>query len=337
MSVEIRRDYMIDRYVVFAPTRSRRPSDFKVASATEHESARCPFCAGKEDETPPANYLLIKEGGSYIEAKDEVGKPRLTGWSVRVIPNLYPAFSTEVGALTAPPKGIPPPEQAYGYHEVIVESPVHDQHFWLAPEEQRQLVLRAIMNRIEFFSRDKRISAIVPFRNHGRDAGASLSHAHTQIVASAHLPPVLDGEDRSFSRGFSLLSLAESESESPRSVYSNSKFFAFAMWAGTTPYSFMIVPKEQAPSPLNADISALSDVLSKTLRALAVTLNDPPFNLVWHIAPLPWSAHQLFHWHLEVYPKLSVWAGYEIGSGTYINVVTPEEAAKYLRQAAQKL
>jgi len=331
MSVEIRRDYMIDRYVVFAPSRSRRPSDFKVVAATEHGSDRCPFCAGKEEETPPATYLVLKKDGEYAIGKDEAGKERLKGWLVRVIPNLYPAFSTATGPLTQPPKGLPAPKQAYGYHEVLVESPVHDQHFWVAPEEQRRLVLRAVIDRVRAFSEDKKIRSIMPFRNHGRDAGASLSHAHTQIVASEHVPPVLAEEAGAFASGFSLSSLAESEMGSPRAIYSNASFYAFASWAGTTPYSYMIVPKKQDPSPLSADLEGLSDVLSKTLNSLSRVLNDPPFNLVWHIAPLPWSDHGDFHWHIEVYPKLSIWAGYEIGSGTYINVVTPEEAARYLR------
>ncbi len=334
MSVELRKDYLINRYVVFAPSRSRRPSDFKVIAATEHESQKCPFCAGKEQETPPATYLLVREGNKIKETFDEPNE-RKSGWLVRVVPNLFPAFSVQEGKLTPAPAGVEPTRPAYGYHEVIIESPVHDQHFWVAPEDQRLLVIRAIINRIESFSKDERIRSILPFRNHGRDAGASLSHAHTQIVASDHVPPIIAAEQQAFDAGLSLCAVAKEESKSERAIYENSSFFAFASWAGITPYSFLIVPKVPAPTPIDANLPDLSDVLSKTLRALSSVLNDPPFNLAWHMAPLPWSDHKSFQWHIEVYPKLSIWAGYEIGSGTYINVVTPEQAATYLRAAVK--
>ncbi|MGC8670325.1 MAG: galactose-1-phosphate uridylyltransferase [Thermoprotei archaeon] len=332
MSVELRRDYLINRYVVFAPSRSRRPSDFKVVAATEHGSEKCPFCAGKEEQTPPATYLLTREGGQLRVSSDGPNE-RKRGWLVRVVPNLYPAFSVQEGSLTPAPPGVEPTRLAYGYHEVLIESPVHDQHFWIAPEEQRQLVIRAILDRVEAFSKDNRIKSILPFRNHGREAGASLSHAHTQIVASEHVPAVIAAEDEAFCDGKSLVTIAEEESKSQRAIYENASFYAFASWAGITPYSFVIVPKKPGPTPLGTDIPSLSDVLSKTLRALASVLNDPPFNLAWHMAPLPWDAHRSFQWHIEVYPKLSIWAGYEIGGGTYINVVTPEQAATYLRAA----
>jgi len=336
MSPEIRRDYLLERYAIFAPSRGRRPSDFKVVSASEQDNSRCPFCPGKEDQTPMATYALLEEDGEIKVTRDEEGKARVTGWLVRAFPNLYPAFSSELSQLTVPPEGVPVPESAYGYHEVLVESPIHNQHFWLAPERQTQLVLRAVLDRVESFSKDDKVRAIMPFRNHGREAGASLSHAHTQIVASSFVPPILAQEDQAFSSGRSLSSVASEEELSDRHIYSNDQYVAFASWAGVTPYSFMIVPRQQSPTPVGIDLKPLSDVLRKTLGALHDILNDPPFNLVWHISPLPWSEHPKFHWHIEVYPKLSIWAGYELGSGTYINVVTPESAAQYLKAAVEK-
>jgi UDPglucose--hexose-1-phosphate uridylyltransferase len=178
------------------------------------------------------------------------------------------------------------------------------------------------------------------FRNHGIEAGASLSHAHSQIIATPFIPKTLEDELKA-SRKFMkenkeciFCNIIEKESNGPRLILKNSKFVALAPYASVNPLEFWVIPKKHDFTLLNlsqSEIKTFAETLKACLNGLKQIANDPPYNYGFHIA-LDKDAHECYHWHLEVYPKLSTWAGFEKSTGMYINTVTPEAAAESLRK-----
>ena len=179
------------------------------------------------------------------------------------------------------------------------------------------------------------------FRNYGQDAGASLFHAHSQIIATPMVPATIQ-EELKASKAFYdkhgkcvFCDIIEREAKGPRLVFENKGFMVLAPYASINPMEFWIIPKKHASNILNLtpnEISAFAKVLKASLRALKELVNDPPYNYGFHLA-LHKEAQDSYHWHLEVYPKLSIWAGFEKSTGIYINTVTPETAASELKKA----
>ncbi len=339
---ELRKDYLLNRWVVIATERSRRPSDFASQKTESEKSTQCPLCVGNEQMTPPATMLYLKEDGKIRKAKDPPVGDRPKNWLIRVIPNLYPAF--------APPKQPQDIEtiletesfgNAIGFHEVIIESPNHQEDPADADLSQLSLVIQAYVDRLREFSSRPFIKYVSIFRNFGKEAGASLSHAHSQIIATPMIPTLVQQEieaSKAFyqKRGKCFFcELVEQESQGSRVIYNNSDFLVFAPYASICPMEFWIIPKKHDPTILNlsnSEIDSLAKVLKSSLRALKELVNDPPYNYGFHLA-VKSDEKDYYHWHLEVYPKLSIWAGFEISTGTYINTVTPEIAAVSYRKS----
>lgn len=338
---EIRKDYLLNRWVVIATERSRRPTDFAKKEKPQAKAAVCPLCPGNEHMTPPAVLVYLKSDGEIRKARDEDGF-RHKDWLVRCIPNLYPAF--------APPKeGFDKREimkkrdlaLAVGHHEVLVESPVHDEHPSNAEIPQLVHVVNAYMDRLFELSSKPYVEYVSIFRNHGLEAGASLSHAHSQIIATPFVPKIVEEElkaSRKFWQKHSeciFCNIMKHERESTRLITENSDFLVFAPWASVNPMEFWIFPKRHAASPLElseGEKESFAKTLKTCFSALKTLLNDPPYNFGFHIA-LGKAPSRHYHWHLEVYPKLAIWAGFEKSTGIYINTVTPETAAESLRRA----
>ena len=338
---ELRKDFLLNRWVVIATERSRRPTDFAKHRAESAKIAVCPMCVGNEQMTPPALLLYLKENGAIAKAKDPLAGERPKNWLIRGIPNLYPAFS--------PPKQ-PQDEteifknenlsDAIGSHEVIVESPNHNEHPADAELPQLELVINACIERLRDLSSKPYVKYVSIFRNYGQEAGASLSHTHSQVIATPIVPTTIQ-EELDASKVFYdkegkcvFCDLIEQEAKGPRIVYENSDFIAFTPYASVTPMAFWIVPKRHANNILNlndTEVASLAKTLKANLKALKDLVNDPPYNYGFHLA-INKQAQDFYHWHLEVYPKLSIWAGFEISTGTYINTVTPEAAAESLRK-----
>ena len=284
----------------------------------------------------------MKENGEIKKAKDPLVGERPKNWLVRCIPNLYPAFS--------PPKQPQDETQilknecfgnAIGHHEVIVESPNHDEHPADATLPQLELVIHAYIDRLRELSAKPYVKYVSIFRNYGQQAGASLSHAHSQIIATpdgSSNNPGRAGCKQSILRKQGkcvFCDIIEQESKGPRLVYEDSDFVVFAPYASINPMEFWIMPKKHAANILDlddAEVSAFAKTLKASLKGLKDLVNDPPYNYGFHLA-INKEAQDYYHWHLEVYPKLSIWAGFEISTGTYINTVTPETAAESLRKA----
>jgi len=336
---EMRKDYILDRWVVIASQRKRRPTDFVKVKEVKKPSV-CPFCPGNEDMTPPAILVYLKKNEKIVKDKDQDGF-RHKGWLLRCVPNLYPAFTPPIREEI----NIDKTEsfefmKAIGHHEVIIESPNHDEHPSVARISQLIHVLNAYQDRFSSLSSSKYVKYISIFRNHGADAGASLSHAHTQIIATPSVPRIIK-EELNQSINFwnknekcVFCDIIEKERESPRLIWENNSFIVFAPWASVHPFEFWIFPKRHQSTILDLTSHEIHD-LAITLRVcfggLSKLLGDPSYNFGFHMI-----SDQRFHWHLEVYPRLAIWAGFEKSTGMFINVVSPEDASSSLRKAIQK-
>jgi len=338
---ELRKDYLLDRWVVIATERGRRPTDFAKQKAKTAQTSVCPLCPGNEHMTPPAVLVYLKQNGEIRKDKDENGL-RHKNWLIRCIPNLYPAFappkaqSNTVHVMKSDNFG-----SAIGHHEVLVESPRHDEHIADAELPQLLHVINAYVDRLRELSAKPYVCYVSIFRNHGLEAGASLSHAHSQIIATPFVPTIVDKEIAA-SRNFwnqhekcVFCDIIARESKSPRLVLDNTRFVVIAPYASVHPMEFWILPKKHDANLLSltqTEMKAFAETLKASLKALKDLVNDPPYNYGFHLST-DREAENCYHWHLEVYPRLSIWAGFEKSTGMYINTVTPETAAAELKKA----
>jgi UDPglucose--hexose-1-phosphate uridylyltransferase len=339
---ELRKDYLLNRWVVIATARARRPIDLAKPRPEAAKTANCPMCVGNENMTPPAVLLYLKGNGKIQKAKDPSTGERPKNWLVRTIPNLFPAFT--------PPQEPQDTAQifksenlgyAVGHHEVVIESPNHDQDPADAELPQLELVINAYVDRFRELSAKPYVKFVSIFRNFGLDAGASLSHAHSQIIATPMVPKLIE-EELDASKSYQLKNgrcafceIIEAEAKGPRLVFENKDFVVFTAYAGINPLEFWIAPKQHSPSILSLTPkkqAALAETLKISLKAVKDVVNDPPYNYGFHQSHNPLDSES-YHWHLEVYPKLATWAGFEKSTGVYINTVTPEAAAESLRKA----
>ena len=340
---ELRKDYLLNRWVVIATERGRRPTDFAKPRVEVTQNAVCPLCAGNEHLTPPAVLLYLKSNGEIVKDKD-TETLRHKNWLVRSVPNLFPAF--------APPKDTTTPGRimknrslgyAVGHHEVLVESPIHDAHPQNAEPSQLSLLINAYIDRLRDLSTKPYVKYVSIFRNYGKEAGASLSHAHSQIVTTPIMPLIVE-EEVSASKDYwnqhgecALCNVLKEESISPRLVQENYNFVVFTPYASVNPMEFWIMPKKHSSNLLTltqTEIESFAKILKSSLRGVKDLVNDPPYNFGIHLA-LEKSTEEYYHWHLEVYPQLSIWAGFEKNTGMHINTVRPETAAAELKKIMQ--
>jgi len=335
---EMRKDYLLDRWVVIATSRSRRPTDF-VKPKQQTKTGECPMCPGNEHMTPPANLVYIKSDNKIKKTKDE-GDSRQKNWLIRVVPNLFPAYAP-------PEKRVPLPKSksanlipAIGHHEVIIESPNHDEHPANASLNQLTLVINAYNDRLHELSAKPYVRYVSIFRNHGLEAGASLSHAHSQLIATPSIPKIVKDELAEAKRFHQkngkcvFCDIIHRERKGPRFILENQRFTAFAPYASANPMEFWIFPTKHQSSPLamqKGDIQAFAEILKECLCRLKILVNDPPYNYGIHLSTDK-NALDYYHWHLEVYPRLAIWAGFEKSTGVYINTITPEAAAENFRK-----
>jgi len=334
---ELRRDYLLDRWVIFAPQRAKRPSDYAIPRP-KAEPKVCVFCPGQENLTPPAELLYVHENGKILELKDR-GRSRRSDWLVRCIPNLYPAVTAKTSLSLERHNGsLQISRRATGSHLIIVESPKHDDHPHQANQRHIELWLRAAVSLMKRLEEAESSKSVVLFRNHGREAGASIAHAHSQIITTPIVPVRIAQEHRAMKKfqaeegGCALCRIRATEVKSKRKILDLKGFTVFSPWASIFPFEFWIVPKKHSPKIVDLsgeEMKDLSATMKLSFRALAKAVSDPPYNAVVHQSPSK-SRDDAFHWHIEVYPKLSIHAGFELGTGTYINTLKPETAATEL-------
>jgi UDPglucose--hexose-1-phosphate uridylyltransferase len=338
---EFRHDPVQKRWVIIAVERSRRPSDFKIENAPGGGGGFCPFCYGNEDKTPP-EIMALRDHGT------ERDKP---GWQIRVIPNKFPALAVE-GEIGRRGLGLFDVMNGIGAHEVIVETPDHELHMGDMELSRVADIVRIYRERIIDLHRDQRLRYVLIFKNHGEVAGASLAHPHTQIIATPITPRTIAAELDSAREHFLAKErclfcdiINQEIALKERVVEMNEDFIVIAPFASRFPFEMWVMPRQHMH-----DYTQLSDeqilpfakILRNTLFRLKESLGDPPFNFVLHTSPNPvhrpgkqnyWSTLPYdYHWHLEIIPRLTKVAGFEWGTGFYINPTPPEVAAEYMRK-----
>ena len=329
---ELRKDPITGRWVIISTERRKRPNAFRPDSAVLVEDAVCPFCEGNEEYTP-REVLSYRRNG---------GVPNGPGWDVRVVPNKFPALQVE-GDLDRQGEGLFDKMNGIGAHEVIIESPDHTQSLATLPVASVERVLWAYRERVLDLKQDKRFRYILIFKNHGAAAGASLEHPHSQLIALPIIPRNVRDEisgarqhHQQKERCVYCDIVRQELDQQTRVIAENADFVAVSPYAPRFPFEMWILPKrhgahyEEAP---RHEYEALARVLKETLQRMNRALETPPFNLIIHSAPFTESSAEFYHWHVEIIPKLTKVAGFEWGSGFYINPTAPEEAAEVLRGA----
>jgi len=323
---EFRQDPVNGRWVIIASERGRRPTDFETPPHNVR-TGFCPFCPGNESYTPKELYAVRKDGGR---------------WSLRVVPNKFPVLMIE-GDLGRAGDGIYDRMNGLGAHEVIVETPEHDTSLGRLELPAVEDVLRAYHARYTDLKRDGRLRYVLLFKNDGDAAGASVDHPHSQLIAMPIVPKVAKEELAGAKRHFDFKErcifcdiLRQELAEGTRVVLENEAFVALSPYAARFPFEVWIMPKTHQSSfeaLSGGGFRALARTLKNVLMRLAHALDDPPYNYMIHTAPLQEEPIPYYHWHMELIPKLTKVAGFEWGSGFYVNPTPPEEATRFLREA----
>lgn len=337
---ELRWDPLKLHWVIIATERGRRPRDFQVESEPA-EMTSCPFCYGNEDKTPGEIFAIRPSG-----------PPNSPNWKVRVIPNKYPALRIE-GHLQSRGYGLYDVMNGIGAHEVIIETPDHKRGLAdLTPAEITD-VLVAYRARYLDLRKDMRFRYMVLFKNHGVRAGATLFHSHSQLIAVPLTPPVAATELRICREYFStkerciFCDLIDFELQTgDRVVREFANFVVLTPYAACFPFELRLYPKKHSHDFAllsDAELSELAVAMKDMLARLKTVLKDPPYNFILHTAPPRqprlgkpeyWGSIEYdYHWHIELVPRLTQIAGFEWGTGFFINPTSPEDAASFLRGA----
>jgi UDPglucose--hexose-1-phosphate uridylyltransferase len=332
---EFRHDPVTGVSTIIEPDRADRPRDFRRTPDEVGDPSTCPFCAGHEDQTPPTRLELRLPGAAT--------------WAVRVFENRYPALTAADDQDWARDLEAPWPysgTSGFGVHEVIVETPRHDEVLADLVPEHAALLVDAYADRIRTWRADGRFASGLLFRNFGRAAGASLAHPHTQFIALPRVPDAIVRELGNFSqeageRGRCVLCESiRADDAGGRIVFDDGTTVVHSPWAAPVPYFMRIAPRECALTL--ADTSpeqraSFGQALVTAARAIRGAFGDVAFNIVIHDAPYSAQLAGLpYHWHAEVVPRTSGQAGFEWGSGVFLNVVDPDVAAAALRAGAAR-
>jgi len=321
---ELRQDPIAGTWVIVAPERAARPLDFRRPPPQPSARESCPFCPGRESMTPP----------EIAAVRDD------KGWRVRVVPNRYPALRVEEewrsggdGLLASMP--------GLGAHEVVIEGPEHVLSLTELPPERIVEVVSMYRSRLQDLKRDFRLAHGLVFKNVGERAGASLEHVHSQIIAMPVVPERVHSE---FERCAGYLRttkrcrpcdlIAHELKEGVRVVAETPRFAVIEPWAAKAPFETHIVPRQHASHFEAIDDAAVAEVaglLQTSLRRVERALDSPAYNLLIHSAPLNGVSPEGWHWRIEIIPRIAGLAGFEWGTGFFVNTVPPEKAAAYLR------
>jgi len=329
---ELRKDPITQEWVIVAVERGKRPSDFpREPRVFEIPTRKCPFCPGNEQSTPP-ELLAFRPPGS---------PPNTPGWWVRVVPNKYPALAIE-GEVRKSGRGIYDYMNGVGAHEVIIESPEHGISPAIMSVKQVEDVMWAYRARYLDLEGDHRLKYVLLFRNHKRVAGASLEHPHSQLIATPMVPQDVMAEmegatryEQYHERCVYCDMISQELDEGERVVLENEHFLAIEPYASKYPFETWILPRRHRSSFAaisNEEQTSFAAALKEMLLRIYLLLDDPPYNYTLHTAPTRTTSDEHLHWHLEIMPRLTITAGFEMGTGIYINVTAPELAASHLRE-----
>jgi UDPglucose--hexose-1-phosphate uridylyltransferase len=334
--VEIRKDYFTERLSIILPDRGLKPGQ-----VIPQKQEKCNYCAGNEDMTPPADLVIVKKGDTLLkqsDSEDDVVK----GWSVRIFPSKSPLVSPN-----APPAFGDPPhysEPAVGYHYVLVATPKHDQPFSKIDTEQWTNILASLQDKVRWLYAQKGVSYVLVYANSEDSGTPTAVHPSVQILTLPKVPPAVEEEADTVQASLNDLGVCPmcqvvgTETGGPRQILATDFFIAFSPWVSKQPYEFWIYPKRHMTSMLKLsqkEMMDLSLMLRSTLGGAAKALESHAFVMVFHSSSEKKTTKQI-HWHIEVYPKRSFWAGLELGGGVYSSETSPEAAAQVLGASSRK-
>ena len=327
---ELRQNPLNKEWVIIATERAKRPHELARKKGDESKprlsySENCPFCPGNEHLAPPSSMQIVREGK----------------WQVRVVPNKFAALSSQ-GDLHRRTEGLKRLVSGVGFHEVIVETPDHSLTTALLNGDDVELILQSYHERYLAISRDPRVDLITIFKNHGAAAGTSLEHPHSQLIATPIISPEIrrrmeDAMSFYDDEGQCLFCrvMAEEMADRIRIVEETAQFVAFIPYASLSPFAMWIFPRRHMASFGQIhpeEITDLAQILQTVLAKLYYGLGDPDYNYVLRSAPSENRYSRYYHWYISLIPRLTKTAGFELGSGMFINVTLPEENAEFLRQ-----
>jgi UDPglucose--hexose-1-phosphate uridylyltransferase len=326
---ELRQNFFTKEWVIIATERARRPEELATRRPPQAIPAfveNCPFCPGNENKTPTE---VMRHPANHQEP-----------WAVRVIPNKFAALSSEIEP-TRNLQHLRRRIDGFGFHEVIVDSPDHSACMALLPDAHVDRILTVFKERYTSLCNDHRVNHVTIFKNHGADAGASLAHPHSQIIATPVIPSQVRHRLHEALRHYDdagecmFCHMVEREIEDrTRIVIKSERFVAMEVFASATPFATHIFPLRHMASfgEITAvEISDLARMLRSLLAKLYIGLQNPDLNFTVRSGPSDYTGARHFHWYVSVIPRLTRVAGFELGSGMFINTVLPEAAAEFLR------
>ena len=336
---ELRKDPVIGRWVIISTDRAKRPDQFGTGAVVEPAESSCPFCEGREAETPPEIYAIRPPNTNRNSP----------GWELRVVPSIAPFLRIE-GGLDRSGKGLYDIMNGVGAHEIIVETNKHIENMADLSEGQITEVISCYIDRIRDLEKDERFKYVMIFKNHGWVAGAGrIKHSRSQLIATPVNPKRVKEELAGARQYYQyherciFCDLIKQELDSGERVIADfDGFVAVTPFAARFPFEVWILPKKHSCDFTSLDTPSrinLGKLMKVVLSKLKKGLNDPPYNYVIHTAPFKrkkigyWKSIDYdYHWHIEIMPRLTKVAGFEWGTGFYICPLPPEDAAKFLRE-----
>ncbi|MCL6472246.1 MAG: galactose-1-phosphate uridylyltransferase [Firmicutes bacterium] len=324
---ELRQDPVTKNWVVIAKERAKRPRDFIEGGAGAPPV--CPFDYGHESMTPPETFAF---------RPDNI-PPNSPGWIVRVVPNKFSAFTPD--NFEESKNGLFKTRKAYGAHEVVIHGPDHNLDLATYPIQQSEAVLKAYVHRYRYHMSQPYGKYILIIINHGKPAGASLEHDHSQIFAIPFIPPLPNSELKGAAKYYQANNrcvycdmIASEIKDGHRVIEITDNYIAYVPFAAKLPFETRIMPVKHRPQfeeISDGEIEELAAVFRRSLRRFYFGLRDVPYNMYLHTSPPGYDMIESYHWHISIIPKLTVAAGFELGANVWINVTLPEDAAEFLR------
>ncbi|GAB6100335.1 galactose-1-phosphate uridylyltransferase [Halanaerocella petrolearia] len=328
---EVRQDIVTGDRVVIAAKRGKRPHDFEQDDETTKDNDYCPFCYGNEVDTP--SEIMAVSDNPNREANE-------SGWKIRVVPNKFAALDIDK-KLRKDKVGFYNKISGVGAAEVVIESNEHDSTFGSHSIDHIEEIIKVLQTRHNDLADDERLKFIQIFKNFGGAAGASLEHPHWQVMATPIVPSVIQKELTGVKKFYEeegncvYCEMIDYElKQEERIIVNNKDYVAFNPYASRFPFETWILPKEHQDSfsqIKGQQIGSLAQILKEIVRKLEIGFNYAPFNIILHTIPIIKNKELIYHWHIEILPRLSITAGFELGTGSYINPTPPKLATESLK------
>lgn len=314
--IELRKDYILDRWSYIAIGRGKRPQETEIVAQQTNKDENCYFCPGNEHLTPPEIGRRSKDDGS---------------WSVRWFANKFPAVEENLRKEINKEGKYIERGEAFGFHEVIADTPDHNKQLAKLSKEEICELLKTYANRIEEIGKREGVEYVQVFKNSGAEAGTSIAHSHSQIIASQIVPRYLKEKIEAVEKYETCpyCEIIEQESKSERLVFENEGSIAFTSFAPRFNYEVLVFPKKHHKSITEfseEDFSDMAETLQKVLSRLGKI--NAPYNFFLHYAP----QGKDFHFHIEITPRMNTWAGFELATESFVITTTPEEAALFYKE-----